>query len=189
MSQLPHYPLPYHSASSSSEANRDIAHLPRTVRGAPPELRRAIRKRQNSESAKRCRERKKIQSEQAAVISDFQAKALERLEIVVSMLSKRIDSTVNIVSNLASTIHGEPIYFAPPTPQPPQPEPSQQTLATPLKRAAAMMDAGMQVAPAQMRAVQHAINNSASSSISHTSTDPNALIGKVNGFERPNNLF
>jgi len=188
MSQLPHYPLPYHSASSSSEANMELSNLPRTVRGAPPELRRAIRKRQNSESAKRCRERKKIQSEQAKILSDMQAKSLERLEVVVSMLSKRIDSTVNIVSNLASTIHGEPIYFAAPAPQPPQPEP-QQTLATPLKRAAAMMDAGMQVAPAQMRAVQRAFNNSASSSISHTSTDPNGLVCKVNEFERPNNLF
>ena len=40
--------------------------LPTSVRGVqPPELRRLIRKRQNSESAKRCRERKKIEHARA----------------------------------------------------------------------------------------------------------------------------
>jgi len=195
MSNRPLHHLPalkpdnrFHSSSSVHDQNIkiNVSNLPRTVRGAPPELRGAIRKRQNSESAKRCRERKKIQNEEAQILSDMQSKSLERLEMVVSMLSKRIDSTMNIVSSLTSTIHGSAVYFAPPPPlnplpstlHPPQPTQQQEhPLPTPIKRVVAMMDAGMQVAPAQIRAVQNAINSD--SSISNSSNDANSLVPKA----------
>lgn len=136
--------------------------LPTSVRGAPSELRRQIRKRQNSESAKRCRQRKKLESLRVADEVVAHAKHLARLEALVAHLARSVDATAAVVSDLASQVTlrcacGGPgcnacAAVAVATAVPPTPPP----LPTPIKRSLAMMSAGMPVGPAQVRAVRAA---------------------------------
>lgn len=76
--------------------------LPTSVRGAPPSLRRLIRKRQNSESAKRCRQRKKIEDARAASELATQGARIRRLESVVSTLCARLEGTQTALASLCA---------------------------------------------------------------------------------------
>lgn len=78
--------------------------LPTSVRGAPPQLRRQIRKRQNSESAKRCRQRKKIESVRATEELLVHAQHLARLEALVAHLARSVDATAAVVADIASRV-------------------------------------------------------------------------------------
>lgn len=107
------------SASSASAAD-DGVQLPTSVRGAPAELRRLIRKRQNSEvssprntttprriadksqSAKRCRQRKKIEDARAADELASQAARLRRLEALVAQLMQRVDATQGALATIVT---------------------------------------------------------------------------------------
>lgn len=84
-----------------SSTSEDSDELPTSVRGAPPELRRVIRKRQNSESAKRCRQRKKLESARASQELTMHANHLARLELIVQDLARRVDATATVVAQLA----------------------------------------------------------------------------------------
>lgn len=176
MSQPPMklHPMDNSNGNHTNARNNESIPLPRTVRGAPPGLRRAIRKRQNSESAKRCRERKKLQTEQAQALSDIQAKALQRLEVIISILSKRVDSTVSIVANLAQRING-----------PHQQQQQNQVYMNPQQQPfllKAMTSMTAPVAPPQ-RPMPNILNGSASS-ISNSSNEVNSLVAKVEQLER-----
>ena len=121
--------------STSEDEIHSTDDLPTSVRGAPPELRRVIRKRQNSESAKRCRQRKKLETVRAQQELVEHANNLARLENVVQLLARRIDATASVVAQLASA--QRPPLPAPPrhpvptptstTPSPPPPRPPQPT--------------------------------------------------------------
>lgn len=112
-----------HSHSSSGDA------LPTSVRGAPPELRRVIRKRQNSESAKRCRQRKKLETVRAQQELVEHSKNLARLEGIVQMLARRIDATASVVAQLANGQRAQ-LTAPPQLPSPPPPPPSQHQQPT-----------------------------------------------------------
>ncbi len=98
--------------------SEDSDDLPTSVRGAPPELRRMIRKRQNSESAKRCRQRKKLESARASQELAMHANHLARLEHIVQDLARRVDATATVVAQLASQMN--PAQQMPTTLPPPQ---------------------------------------------------------------------
>lgn len=89
--------------------------LPTSVRGAPPELRRLIRKRQNSESAKRCRQRRKLEKLREADTATSHAAQMRQLEAYVIQLAKRVEYMQEILESLL--------------PRPSSP-PSQPTLAS-----------------------------------------------------------
>ncbi len=76
--------------------------LPKSVRGAPAELRRLIRKRQNSESAKRCRLRRKLEAAKQAGTQLTTAHRIQHLEKFVAQLSQKLTQTENAVSVLLS---------------------------------------------------------------------------------------
>lgn len=137
--------------------------LPASVRGAPPELRRAIRKRQNSESAKRCRERKKLESARASQELVAHAGSLARLEGAVAVLARRIDATAAVVAQLT----GVPPNNSPPPPSihttTAAPHLSSAPLPPPLKRSLHMLHHGMSVGPDQLRAIADATAPSAPS--------------------------
>lgn len=94
------------SSASSSAQTQDLPHnqqpLPTSVRGAAPELRRLIRKRQNSESAKRCRQRKKIEDARNADQIVAQAARLQRLESLVGAMYTRLEATRNALATLCA---------------------------------------------------------------------------------------
>lgn len=101
--------------------SEDSDDLPTSVRGAPPELRRMIRKRQNSESAKRCRQRKKLESARATQELAMHANHLARLEHIVQDLARRVDATATVVAQLASQMNPSQQL---PAPLPPMPRPA-----------------------------------------------------------------
>lgn len=74
--------------------------LPASVRGASPELRRLIRKRQNSESAKRCRLRRKLEAQREANSQLSTAQQMANLEALVLSLSQQLQETQNAVASL-----------------------------------------------------------------------------------------
>eukprot|EP00171_Calliarthron_tuberculosum_P018212 IDg18212t1 len=76
--------------------------LPNSVRGAPPELRRAIRKRQNSESARRCRQRRKIAQQKDDSLSVAHVARLRRLETFIVDLAARLHRTHLAITALAA---------------------------------------------------------------------------------------
>lgn len=86
--------------SSLSLADLSLDDVPTSVRGAPVELRRIIRKRQNSESAKRCRQRKKLESAQAIEEMLSQAARLHALEAAVTRLSAQLYATQRTIAQL-----------------------------------------------------------------------------------------
>lgn len=98
-------PLPHALPDGSSPANISSAsssaeNLPNSVRGAPPALRRLIRKRQNSESAKRCRQRKKLEDVRAADELASQGARLRRLESLVAWLCSTQEATQSALAAL-----------------------------------------------------------------------------------------
>lgn len=114
-----------------------------------------------------------MQTEQAQALSDIQAKALQRLELIISILSKRVDSTVNIVANLAQRINGPQLQ------QQQQVAMNPQQHHFPLKAMTSMTAARV---PPQ-HPVPNILNGSASS-ISNSSNDVNGLVAKVEQLER-----
>lgn len=88
-------------ASSGSDWNS----LPTSVRGAPPELRRLIRKRQNSESAKRCRQRRKLEKKREVDTATVHTVQMRALESVVQHLSGRLNHVQAMVSQLIAHQH------------------------------------------------------------------------------------
>eukprot|EP00171_Calliarthron_tuberculosum_P016416 IDg16416t1 len=74
--------------------------LPTSVRGAAPELRRLIRKRQNSESAKRCRMRRKIELQRETSSKLSTAAQVAQLEALVTALATRLHDTQTAVATL-----------------------------------------------------------------------------------------
>lgn len=92
-------PLPL---KASHATNLHAAALPTSVRGAPPELRRLIRKRQNSESAKRCRLRRKLEAQKDVGSSLTSNQQLEQLQSLVSDLANRLFQTQDIVAALVA---------------------------------------------------------------------------------------
>ncbi len=76
--------------------------LPKSVRGAPAELRRLIRKRQNSESAKRCRLRRKLEAAKETGTQLTTAQRLENLEKIVAQLNEKLSQTDNTIAKLLS---------------------------------------------------------------------------------------
>lgn len=105
-----------------SATSEDSDELPTSVRGAPPELRRVIRKRQNSESAKRCRQRKKLESARASQELAMHATHLARLEHIVQDLARRVDATASVVAQLANQLN--PTQQMPPSLPLPQQRPT-----------------------------------------------------------------
>jgi len=88
------------SSRGDNTAGSSSANLPTSVRGAAPALRRLIRKRQNSESAKRCRQRKKIEDARAAGELATQGARIRRLEAVVTTLCGRLEGTQTALAQL-----------------------------------------------------------------------------------------
>ena len=86
--------------------------LPTSVRGAPPELRRLIRKRQNSESAKRCRQRRKLEKAQEADTATSHAIQMRQLEAYVVHLAERVECMQEIIETLLP----RPVTTLPPPP-------------------------------------------------------------------------
>lgn len=78
------------------------AELPKSVRGAPAELRRLIRKRQNSESAKRCRLRRKLEAAKESGTQLTTAQRMQQLEKCVYQLTQKLVQTQNAVNVLIS---------------------------------------------------------------------------------------
>lgn len=70
------------------------------MRGAPPELRRLIRKRQNSESAKRCRMRRKLELQRESNTQLSTAAQVAQLESLVASLASRLHDTQTAVATL-----------------------------------------------------------------------------------------
>lgn len=130
-----------HSASPSSSDEG----LPRSVRGAAPELRRQIRKRQNSESAKRCRQRKKLETARQSEEMLHQARTVARLEACVATLAARLHHAQNTLRALTGAPQPPPgpwghpgqvsiaqaIGAGAPPPPPPMPVGSQPFAAYP----------------------------------------------------------
>lgn len=86
-----------HSSSVSADAatavtqGAHVSHnIPQSVKGAPEHLRQVIRKRQNSESAKRSRQRRKIATKAFYERFDDQCKRLEALESKVAVLAEMV---------------------------------------------------------------------------------------------------
>lgn len=69
--------------------------LPRSVRGAPPELRRLIRKKQNADSARRCRRKLKMERERVTARNAAPplSERVEYLEQMVMQLESRLRIT------------------------------------------------------------------------------------------------
>lgn len=69
--------------------------LPRSVRGAPPELRRLIRKKQNAESARRCRLKLRLERQREAARNAPRpvAERLQQLAMQVTTLQARLSAT------------------------------------------------------------------------------------------------
>ena len=84
--------------------------LPKSVRGAPAELRRAIRKRQNSESAKRCRLRRKLEAAKIAATQPNQSQRMQQLESIAMQLVNRLAQMENAVMCLMN--NGSAANFA-----------------------------------------------------------------------------
>lgn len=97
-----------------------LADVPSSVRGAPVELRRIIRKRQNSESAKRCRQRKKLETARAQEEMHSQAARLHSLEAAVTRLSAQLEATQRAIAQLG----GQPPFPQHPPQQAPQHQPA-----------------------------------------------------------------
>lgn len=77
--------------------------LPRSVRGAPAELRRAIRRKQNSESARRCRARRRLErlanpqlAPQAPIPASVRISNLEKL--VADLTAQLADAQAALIS-------------------------------------------------------------------------------------------
>lgn len=97
--------------------------LPRSVRGAAdPELRRLIRKRQNSESAKRCRLRRKLQAQRDVDSQFTTAQHMAHLERTVAELARRLQDTQAAVATLLARAptahHGLNLTLPPSFPHP-----------------------------------------------------------------------
>lgn len=87
--------------STSSADSIDWAQLPTSVRGCDSaELRRLIRKRQNSLSAKRCRQRRKLEKKREVDTASTHAAQMRALEAVVAQLSSRLSHMQAVVSTL-----------------------------------------------------------------------------------------
>lgn len=89
------------TATTATQHHHQIP-LPASVRGAPPELRRLIRKRQNSESAKRCRLRRKLEAQREASTYRTTAQQMAHLEAMVSALAQQLQDTQAAVASLLS---------------------------------------------------------------------------------------
>lgn len=74
--------------------------LPTSVRGAPAELRQLIRKKQNSESARRCRLRRKLEAAKEAGEQLTTAQKMARLEQYVANLHQRLVQTQQTIAAL-----------------------------------------------------------------------------------------
>lgn len=96
--------------------------LPTSVRGAPPELRRLIRKRQNSESAKRCRQRRKLEKQREANNATCHATQMRQLTAYVAQLADRLAYMQSIVATLLPQNQQSP---PPPPPLPIVPSPEE----------------------------------------------------------------
>ena len=88
------------TSSTSSSPSDHLHQLPASVRGAPPELRRLIRKRQNSESAKRCRLRRKLEAQRDATRHQTTAEQMASLEAMVNSLAQQLYQTQAAVASL-----------------------------------------------------------------------------------------
>ncbi len=104
----------------------DKASLPRSVRGAPAELRRAIRRKQNSESARRCRARRRLERSLNAPIpgpgiATPVSSRIAHLEAVVKSLSEQLAAAQAQYASLLATQSTTPVkdesvtVFATPT--------------------------------------------------------------------------
>lgn len=97
-SRLP--PSPSLSSSSSydrsSSSQQYAEDLPRSLRNAPLELRPAIRRRQNSESARRCRERKREEEKQIE-------QRFRNQESRLSSLEQKLDCLTNELRGLSTS--------------------------------------------------------------------------------------
>lgn len=103
----------------------DKATLPRSVRGAPAELRRAIRRKQNSESARRCRARRRLERSLNAATTAPTVRVgdttpvvsrIAHLEAVVKSLSEQlIAAQTQYASLLASQCSSTPVKDEPVT--------------------------------------------------------------------------
>lgn len=110
-------PLPSPEEVPSGPAQAlTLADVPSSVRGAPIELRRIIRKRQNSESAKRCRLRKKMETARASEEMYSQSARLHALEAAVTRLSAQLEATHRAIAHLG----GQPSFTQHAPQHPPQ---------------------------------------------------------------------
>lgn len=109
-SRGPSSPMSYtHSSSSSSSSSKTrpsgvsspTSVIPKSVRGAPPEMRLAIRRKQNSESMRRQRAKQRAEEdEMEMLLRENQArmarleKRVENIETVVERRERRKDQAV-----------------------------------------------------------------------------------------------
>ncbi len=92
--------------------------LPKSVRGAPPELRPIIRRRQKSESAKRCRKRKERESARTSQHLSSLENRLTVIENVMKHSGHRPNATADTVPQVASQMeHAQRTRAASPSPQ------------------------------------------------------------------------
>lgn len=82
----------YPDLTKTTGGSSSTSDLPKSVKNAPPELRRAIRRNQNNESAKRSRQKKREEDE------IMQQQFLENKKRI-EYLEKHIDELSTIISN------------------------------------------------------------------------------------------
>lgn len=104
------------TTTTATKMTTDWDCLPTSVRGAPPELRRLIRKRQNSESAKRCRQRRKLEKAREVDTATSHALQMRQLEAYVMHLAERVQCMQDIIESLLPSPQTLPT--SPTTPQP-----------------------------------------------------------------------
>lgn len=109
----------HHSAPGSPGAN-DLDSLPRSVRGASPELRRLIRKKQNADSARRCRLKLRLEREREAerAASPALSERVDQLTRLVNEMQARLVATeLSCAALLERALANQP-HSAPPGPMP-----------------------------------------------------------------------
>ncbi len=124
------------SSGSNNSTKIDWDCLPTSVRGAPPELRRLIRKRQNSESAKRCRQRRKLEKLREANTATSHATQMRQLQAYVAQLAERLTYMQSVLATLLPQHQQQhdgvssPTSPPPPPPAPPAVPSSEEYLAS-----------------------------------------------------------
>lgn len=82
-------PVPRSTTRYSSSSSDQT--LPKTVRNMPPEVRTAVRRKQNNEAKKRFREKQNVSDREMRVMVKDNDVEIERLQMHVSGLEKRLE--------------------------------------------------------------------------------------------------